>query len=73
MTEPRAASALWAQVIAWDLLIGQWMYREARRLRIHPVVMAPVLVLAVLFSPVGFALFLAVRAARSRSRGRAAT
>ncbi|MFF7777992.1 ABA4-like family protein [Streptomyces tanashiensis] len=59
------AGALWAQVIAWDLLLGQWMYREARRLSIHPLLMAPLLLLTILLSPVGLPLFLAVRALRT--------
>ncbi|WP_030691915.1 ABA4-like family protein [Streptomyces globisporus] len=65
------AGALWAQVIAWDLLLGQWMYREARRLSIPPLLMAPLLLLTILLSPVGLPLFLIVRAiwtARSKRR-----
>ncbi|MFH8839889.1 ABA4-like family protein [Streptomyces sp. NPDC017868] len=56
------AAALWAQVIAWDLLLGQWMYREARRLAIPPLLMAPLLLLTILLSPVGLPLFLVARA-----------
>ncbi|MFF9852042.1 ABA4-like family protein [Streptomyces litmocidini] len=56
------AGALWAQVIAWDLLLGQWMYREARRLSVPPLLMAPLLLLTILLSPVGLPLFLIVRA-----------
>ncbi|MEU8919192.1 ABA4-like family protein [Streptomyces nigrescens] len=56
------AGAIWAQVIAWDLFLGQWMYREARELGIHPLVMGPLLVLTVLLSPIGVLLFLGIRA-----------
>ncbi|MFD1146330.1 ABA4-like family protein [Saccharothrix hoggarensis] len=56
------ASALWAQVIAWDLLIGAWMYRESRRLGLRPLLMGPLLVFTIVLSPFGFALFLAIRA-----------
>jgi Domain of unknown function (DUF4281) len=56
------ASAVWAQVIAWDLLIGAWMYREGRRLGLHPLLMGPLLVFTIVLSPFGFALFLAIRA-----------
>ncbi|MFF7161217.1 ABA4-like family protein [Streptomyces sp. NPDC008086] len=59
------AGAIWAQVIAWDLLIGQWMYREARRLGISALLMGPLLVLTILLSPFGLLLFLGLRAARS--------
>ncbi|MER5261682.1 ABA4-like family protein [Actinosynnema sp. NPDC002837] len=56
------ASAVWAQVIAWDLLIGAWMYREGRRLGLHPLLMGPLLALTIVLSPFGFGLFLAIRA-----------
>ncbi|MFJ2768118.1 ABA4-like family protein [Streptomyces sp. NPDC087300] len=62
------AGAIWAQVIAWDLLIGQWMYRESRRLGVHPLVTGPLLVLTILLSPFGMLLFLALRAALTRRR-----
>lgn len=65
------AGAIWAQVIAWDLFLGQWMYREARALGIHPLVMGPLLVLTVLLSPIGVLLFVALRGA-VRLRGRRA-
>ncbi|MFI1657482.1 ABA4-like family protein [Streptomyces sp. NPDC020472] len=64
------AGALWAQVIAWDLLLGQWMYRESRRLSISPLLMAPVLLLTILLSPVGLPVFLAVRALRTTGKER---
>ncbi|MFG2649440.1 ABA4-like family protein [Streptomyces sp. NPDC048436] len=59
------AGAIWAQVIAWDLLIGQWMYREARRTGVHPLVMGPLLVLTILLSPFGLLLFLLLRKVRA--------
>ncbi|MEU1227141.1 ABA4-like family protein [Streptomyces sp. NPDC005828] len=62
------AGALWAQVIAWDLLLGQWMYRESRRLSISPLLMAPVLLLTILLSPVGLPVFLTVRALRTTGK-----
>ncbi|MEU9863421.1 ABA4-like family protein [Streptomyces sp. NPDC047971] len=58
------AGAVWAQVIAWDLLLGQWMYREARRLGLSPLLMGPLLILTILLSPFGLLVFLAVRATR---------
>ncbi|MGP4000957.1 ABA4-like family protein [Streptomyces sp. 8N706] len=58
------AAAIWAQVIAWDLFIGQWMFREGRRLSVHPLLMGPLLVLTVLLSPIGVLLFLGLRATR---------
>ncbi|WP_406426056.1 ABA4-like family protein [Streptomyces sp. NBC_01589] len=63
------AGAIWAQVIAWDLLLGQWMFLEGRRLGIPALVMSPLLVLTILLSPFGLLVFLVVRAAR-RPRSR---
>ncbi|MFJ3585561.1 ABA4-like family protein [Streptomyces sp. NPDC090127] len=61
------AGALWAQVIAWDLLLGQWMYQEARRLSLSPWLMAPLLILAILLSPFALLVFLTIRAVRKRT------
>ena len=60
------AAAIWAHLIAFDLFIGRWMYWEARKLGIHPLVMAPVLVLTILLSPIGLLVFLLVRDAATR-------
>ncbi|MCT4356679.1 ABA4-like family protein [Streptomyces sp. Je 1-79] len=65
------AGAIWAQVIAWDLLLGQWMYREARRRGISPLLMGPLLVLTILLSPFGLLAFLALRATRKPTPARA--
>jgi hypothetical protein len=60
------AAAVWAQIIAWDLLIGQWIFLEARRLRISPWVTSPLLVLTILLSPFALPVFLLLRAVRTR-------
>ncbi|MEV5160627.1 ABA4-like family protein [Streptomyces sp. NPDC053728] len=63
------AGAVWAQVIAWDLLLGQWMFLESRRLGLSPLVTGPLLVLTILLSPLGLVVLLVLRAAvGSRSR-----
>ncbi|MEU5403021.1 ABA4-like family protein [Streptomyces sp. NPDC005963] len=56
------AGAVWAQILAWDLLVGQWMFLESRRLGIHPVVMGPLLVFTILLSPFALPVFLVLRA-----------
>ncbi|MFF0743615.1 ABA4-like family protein [Streptomyces sp. NPDC004111] len=68
MVMPDGAGAIWAQVIAWDLLLGQWMFLEARRLGLHPLLMGPLLVLTVLLSPIGLLIFLVLRAVRTARR-----
>ncbi|MFD3788367.1 ABA4-like family protein [Streptomyces cyaneofuscatus] len=61
------AGALWAQVIAWDLLVGQWMFLQSRKLGLSPWLMGPLLVFTILLSPFGLLLFLALRAVRRGS------
>jgi len=52
---------VWAHMLAWDLFVGRWMYLEGRRLDVHPLVMAPVLVITILLAPVALPLFLVIR------------
>ena len=61
MATETGAALVWAHMIAWDLFVGRWMYLEGRRLDVHPLVMAPVLVITILLAPVGLPLFLIVR------------
>ncbi|OLR90474.1 ABA4-like family protein [Actinokineospora bangkokensis] len=61
-----ALAALWAQIIAWDLFIGRWMYLDSRERDVHPLVMGPMLVLTVLLSPIGLPLYLATRGLLTR-------
>ncbi|MGP3751347.1 abscisic acid-deficient protein Aba4 family protein [Streptomyces sp. IBSNAI001] len=63
------AGAVWAQIIAWDLRLGQWMFLESRRLGVSPLVMGPLPVLTILLSPLGLPVFLVLRAVlRTRPR-----
>ncbi|MEU3207418.1 ABA4-like family protein [Streptomyces cyaneofuscatus] len=66
------AGALWAQVIAWDLLVGQWMFLQSRKLGLSPWLMGPLLVFTILLSPFGLLLFLALRAVRQGAGRRGA-
>ncbi|GLZ32405.1 hypothetical protein Lesp02_45930 [Lentzea sp. NBRC 105346] len=61
MSTPAGATLVWAHMIAWDVFVGQWMYREGRRLDINPLLMAPVLVVTILLAPFGLPLFLILR------------
>lgn len=66
VSSPDGTTAIWAQVIAWDLFVGRWMYLDSRERGIHPFVMAPVLVLTILVSPLVLPLYLALRRPLSR-------
>lgn len=59
---PAGTTLLWAHVIAFDLFVGRWIYLDARRRAIHPLVAGPVLLLTILLGPVGFLVHLGVRA-----------
>ncbi|NRQ36210.1 DUF4281 domain-containing protein [Nonomuraea sp. NN258] len=69
VADPRALAALWAQIIAWDLLVGRWMYLDSREHRVHPLLMAPLLVATVLLSPLALPIYLAIRRGYRHRRG----
>ncbi|GAA2281184.1 ABA4-like family protein [Nonomuraea roseoviolacea subsp. roseoviolacea] len=60
---PGALAALWAQIIAWDLFLGRWIYLDSRERGVHPLLMAPVMVLTILLSPLGLPVYLLLRLA----------
>jgi hypothetical protein len=66
LATPQGTTIAWAHFIAWDLFIGRWIYRQSRELDVHPLVMAPILLLTILMSPIGLLVFLPVRAVRTR-------
>lgn len=66
------AAAGWAHLLAFDLFVGRWIYLDSRQRGLHPVPMAPIMLLTILLGPVGFAVYLGLRAATGRN-GHAAT
>lgn len=66
LAQPYGAAAIWAHVVAFDLLIGRWMYLQGRERGIHPVIVSLILLLTIFLSPIGPLVYLAVRE-RSRS------
>ena len=63
---PAGAAAIWAHAIGFDLLVGRWMYFDARERGVPALLMAPVLLLTILLSPLGFLGYLLVRIAFRR-------
>jgi hypothetical protein len=61
---PAGTAAAWAHFIAFDLFVGRWMYLDSRDRGIHPLVMAPLLVLTIMFGPLGLLGYLGARAGR---------
>lgn len=54
----------WVHYLAFDLLIGLWEREQARRLGMSRWLLAPCLLLTLLFGPLGWLLFLALRTYR---------
>ncbi len=55
------AAAGWAHMIAFDLFVGRWAWLDSRDRAVPALVMAPVLLLTILFGPLGLAAYLAIR------------
>jgi hypothetical protein len=69
-TSPEIALAGWLHYLAFDLFVGAWEVRTARREAIPHLLVLPCLLLTFLFGPVGFLLFLGIRTARGLLAGR---
>jgi hypothetical protein len=55
------ATITWVHFLAFDLFVGRWAYLDSLERHIHPLAMAPVLFLILMFGPLGFALYLGAR------------
>jgi Domain of unknown function (DUF4281) len=55
------ATITWVHFLAFDLFVGRWAYLDSLKRNIHPLVMAPILFLILMFGPLGFALYLGAR------------
>ncbi len=59
---PYLLLAGWVHYLAFDLFVGAWEVRDARRLQINHLLMVPCLLLTFMLGPVGLLLYLGVRA-----------
>jgi hypothetical protein len=57
----------WIHFLAFDLFIGAWQVRDARRHGVKHLFVVPCLVLTLLFGPTGLLLYFAARYAMGRS------
>lgn len=60
-THPMAALAGWVHYLAFDLLLGSWVAREADKLGISRLIQAPVLLATFMFGPFGYLLFMMIK------------
>lgn len=65
-TMPHAVLAGWIHYLAFDLFIGAWEVRDARRRGIPHVWLLPCLFFTLMLGPVGLLLYLGVRFQRTR-------
>ena len=63
-TNPWLLTAGWIHYLAFDLFCGAWQVRESQRLGIGHLWVVPCLVITFLFGPMGYLLFLVLRAVR---------
>ena len=65
-TVKNAVIAGWVHYLAFDLLIGMSMINQNRKLKIHPVLMAPCLFATFMLGPVGFLLFTIIKSIKNQ-------
>jgi hypothetical protein len=58
----------WVHYLAFDLFIGSWQVRDARRNHVPFLAVVPCLVLTFLFGPIGLLLYLLVGAVATRGK-----
>lgn len=57
----QALTAGWIHYLAFDLFVGAWVLKDGQMRGVHPLLLAPCLVLTFLFGPAGFLLFQILR------------
>jgi len=65
-TSPVAATAGWIHYLVFDLMIGAWESRDAQRRGLSHWAVIPCLIVTLVFGPIGFLLYLAIRAATGK-------
>lgn len=58
---PAGATIAWVHFLAFDLLIGRWIYLDSRERGVSVWLMGPILYLTLMLGPFGFLLYLLVR------------
>lgn len=56
-----ALVAGWAHYLVFDLFVGSWQARDAQRVGLHHLALAPCLLMTFLVGPIGLVLYLMVR------------
>lgn len=67
-TRENAVLAGWIHYLAFDLLIGMWIVKQNQVLGLNPLLIAPILFFTFMFGPIGFLLFIGIKAIKNRTR-----
>lgn len=59
---PEGATIAWAHFLAFDLLVGRWAYLNSQEMNIPWWLISPILVFVLMVGPVGFLMYLVLRA-----------
>ena len=65
---PVSTLGAWVHYLVFDLFVGAWIARDARRRGIAHLLTVPCLLLAFMFGPVGLGLYLLLRMALGKGR-----
>ena len=63
---PEGATIGWIHFLAFDLFVGRWVLFDARERGLPSWIVSPVLLVVLMFGPLGFATYLGVRAVRAK-------
>ena len=67
MSDPWLLLMGWVHYLAFDLFVGAWEVRDARRSGVHHLLVVPCLALTLMAGPVGLVLYLLFRAIKTGS------
>lgn len=66
LSTPAAATIAWAHFLAFDLFVGRWAYLDSRQRGLSAWIVGPALFCILMVGPIGFLIYLGVRALARR-------
>lgn len=68
LATPTGATIAWLHFLAFDLLVGRWIYLDSREQGFNPIYVSVILVPAFLLAPIGFVAYLLLRVLYAAAR-----
>ena len=65
-TDKTAVTAGWVHYLAFDLLTGIWIKKNAQKYNIHHLILIPCLLLTFMLGPIGLLLYLLIRSIKTK-------